>query len=429
LQGTLEYAISTRDNRYASQEQVDTATYNLRAATNALVQISGISPATITGPSALELRVGYSATNKPGFIVIGNPTPAITLSGNPGGLITWHDAHSRLNIAAGIPIGTYYIVLTAYNGVGEPDTHTFVLTVSNQVAVCKELLITAIAAAELFTGNGFTRLTWALLQDALTHARLVVNNEYATQIQVDAALTRLNLAKANRQVVINRELLNAAISEAESRNQQIYTEDTWANLQGALEYAKFIRDDSYASQEQVDTATYNLLAAINALVQISGVSPATITGPSALELRVGYSATNKPGFIVTGNPTPAITLSGNPGGLITWHDAHSQVNIAAGIPIGTYNIVLTAYNGVGEPDTHTFVLTVSNQVVICKELLNAAIAVAELFLVSEFNRLNWVLLQDALTHARLVVNNEHATQVQVDAALTRLNSAKANRIT
>jgi len=66
----------------------------------------------------------------------------------------------------------------------------------------RENLNAAIAAAELFTGNGFTRLNWVLLQDALDHARLVVNNEHATQVQVDAALNRLNSAKANRQVVI-----------------------------------------------------------------------------------------------------------------------------------------------------------------------------------------------------------------------------------
>jgi len=64
-----------------------------------------------------------------------------------------------------------------------------------------------------------------------------------------------------------------------------------------------------------------------------------------------------------------------------------------------------------------------------KAPLIAAIATAETFVVSEFTRLNWVLLQDALNHARLIVNNEHAIQEQVDAALNRLSAAKANRIT
>jgi len=63
-----------------------------------------------------------------------------------------------------------------------------------------------------------------------------------------------------------------------------------------------------------------------------------------------------------------------------------------------------------------------------KALLIAAIETAETFVVSEFTRLNWVLLQDALNHARLVVGNENATQDQVNAALNRLNAVKASRI-
>ncbi|MCL2377637.1 MAG: carbohydrate binding domain-containing protein [Defluviitaleaceae bacterium] len=64
-----------------------------------------------------------------------------------------------------------------------------------------------------------------------------------------------------------------------------------------------------------------------------------------------------------------------------------------------------------------------------KAPLIAAIELAENFVVGEFTRLNWVLLQDALNHARLVVDNEHATQAQVDAALLRLTTAKTARIT
>ncbi|MCL2378125.1 MAG: hypothetical protein FWC77_03260 [Defluviitaleaceae bacterium] len=64
-----------------------------------------------------------------------------------------------------------------------------------------------------------------------------------------------------------------------------------------------------------------------------------------------------------------------------------------------------------------------------KAPLIAAIATAETFVVSEFTRLNWVLLQDALNHARLVAGNEYATQEQVNVALSRLNVAKDSRIT
>jgi len=75
------------------------------------------------------------------------------------------------------------------------------------------------------------------------------------------------------------------------------------------------------------------------------------------------------------------------------------------------------------------ILTAPPLPVVDKNPLIAAIEYAETFVVSQFTRLNWVLLQDALNHARLVVGNANATQDQVNAALSRLNATIDNRIT
>jgi len=89
------------------------------------------------------------------------------------------------------------------------------------------------------------------------------------------------------------------------------------------------------------------------------VTPPTITGPYALDLQEGYTATNIPDFIITGIPRPTITINDSQGGLITWYDG--SLFIDEGTPVGQYTIVLIADNWVGEPDTHTVVITISPQ--------------------------------------------------------------------
>jgi len=128
----LVSTVSSDPNNPNSHMQRFTSSHSLHSLDQRDEIIAIIHPGapTITGPYTYELQEGYSATHISGFTVTGDPPPTVTLSYNHGESITWHDEHNRLNIAAGIPAGVYTIVLTADNGVGEPATHTFVLTVS-----------------------------------------------------------------------------------------------------------------------------------------------------------------------------------------------------------------------------------------------------------------------------------------------------------
>ncbi|CAI6080637.1 DUF4962 domain-containing protein [Cohnella sp. JJ-181] len=64
--------------------------------------------------------------------------------------------------------------------------------------------------------------------------------------------------------------LLAAIAEAESKDEQLYTPDTWTALQSALEMANSISQNPGASQSEVDGAAAALTSAIHALVQVAG---------------------------------------------------------------------------------------------------------------------------------------------------------------
>ena len=66
-------------------------------------------------------------------------------------------------------------------------------------------------------------------------------------------------------IIVNRNALNAAITEAQSRDEENYTPESWEELQTALAAAILIRDNPLATQAQVDAATANLQAAIDAL--------------------------------------------------------------------------------------------------------------------------------------------------------------------
>ena len=64
----------------------------------------------------------------------------------------------------------------------------------------------------------------------------------------------------------NKTALQEQIEEAEDRNENYYTADTWTKLQEALTSAKAVNNDDSASQTEVDEATSALKDALKALV-------------------------------------------------------------------------------------------------------------------------------------------------------------------
>jgi hypothetical protein len=85
----------------------------------------------------------------------------------------------------------------------------------------------------------------------------------------------------------------------------------------------------------------------------------TITGPTAETVTVGYLSFDVGPYAVTGNPAPVVALTGDTsGGKITWNAETQSLDVAAGLPVGTYTVTLTASNGVSPDASLTFKLTV-----------------------------------------------------------------------
>ena len=88
---------------------------------------SPVAP-TITGQISLQLTKGYPACTSYRFFTSGSAPVTVTkTSGNEK--ITWNDASKRLDIGAGLDVGSYPVTLTASNGTLPDATFTFTLTV------------------------------------------------------------------------------------------------------------------------------------------------------------------------------------------------------------------------------------------------------------------------------------------------------------
>jgi len=201
------------------------------------------------------------------------------------GIVTAYDANPELADFALECIGAWNdIVLTVGDlilirfeaGLG-PRPHNL----QQPTGVDRSRMNETISIAKYHMSQNYNLPGWDNVQNLLEEAIRVRDNPYSRQIHVNPASSRLRRAMQELGINTNipgstpppmdtnREYLHAAIIEAEHREQYNYPLDNWSNLQTALAEARFVHDNQYATQSQIDTATANLWAAINALEETS----------------------------------------------------------------------------------------------------------------------------------------------------------------
>ena len=119
----------------------------------------------------------------------------------------------------------------------------------------------AIAIAESKDSSAFTPASWANLESALAAAKLL--NENSPSADVASATVALNEAIAGLTQRADFTALNAAIATAESKNEDQFTQSSWANLESMLAKAKAL--DENATVKQVEDACEALNSAISGL--------------------------------------------------------------------------------------------------------------------------------------------------------------------
>ena len=119
--------------------------------------------------------------------------------------------------------------------------------------------------------DSYTADSWKPFADALAEAEKVLENDKATQDEVNAALDGLTKAAdglvANEAPQADKSKLQALYDSLKDKANEGYTEESWNAFQSALNAAKQTIDNPAATQQQIDEALAGLNAANKGLAK------------------------------------------------------------------------------------------------------------------------------------------------------------------
>ena len=131
--------------------------------------------------------------------------------------------------------------------------------------------------AEALDNSKYTEETYALVLEKLAIAKEVMGNDDASSESVKAAIAALNNAIDNLKEVddgeddkveADKSSLYEAIVKGQGIQENDYTSESFKNLKAKLDEAISVHAKENATQEEVDAVTSELLAAIDALVEV-----------------------------------------------------------------------------------------------------------------------------------------------------------------
>ncbi|MGO5373334.1 hypothetical protein [Holdemanella porci] len=131
--------------------------------------------------------------------------------------------------------------------------------------VDKSKLEALIAEATGKVESQYTPESWTAFTTALGTANEVNGNKDATQETVDQACVNLRAGIDRLTAKADKTQLQALIDEASNKNNDEYTEESWASFETALNDAKGVSTNENASQDVVDKACESLSKAIEEL--------------------------------------------------------------------------------------------------------------------------------------------------------------------
>ncbi len=145
----------------------------------------------------------------------------------------------------------------------------------------KTALENAINSVADLKESGFSRASWANLQEAVTNGNEVLNTVAASDESVAAAVQAIEDAKAALEAS-PRIALDELIASAEELSEADYTKASWSTFRSALDSAKKIAADSSATDAQVTDAKNALVKA-----QANLAKAATVEQKTDLKVEIG----------------------------------------------------------------------------------------------------------------------------------------------
>ena len=281
------------------------------------------------------------------------------------------------------------------------DVH---MEVIYQGSANKEELVKTIQEAEKKEASHYTEESFDVLQSALESAKQVDENALASQEEVDQAVSSLKNAMdalVEKEQSANKETLNALIQEAEQKDATIYTEESFAALQSALESAKQVSASTTVSQEEVDQAADSLKKAMDALVQ----KPNTVN-KEILNALI-QEAEQKDATIYTEESFAALQSALESAKQVSASTTASQEEVDQAA-----DLLKKAMDALVEKEQS-----------VNKETLNALIQEAEQKNPTVYTEESFTALQSALQSAKQVSTSTTASQEEVDQAADLLKKA------
>lgn len=274
-------------------------------------------------------------------------------------------------------------------------------------------LVAEIAGMDL---GKYTQESRSNLLTALDAANQVLSDDNAKEKDVNGALDQLKQAKkalvennTNPQVEkVNKDELRAKINEAEAKNSQEFTEDSFNNLKTKLDEAKNILNKTDAKQVEVNTAKTNLENAINGLKKKQTPAPNQV---NKSELQDLIRRANK-----------ISTIQYTDDSVVAFKEALKNANKVNNDTNAKQDDVNSA----------------KNRLELAMNNLKKKVNKVDLGnLIAECNRIkeddfeydfNMRVFKNALSDAKDVYNSSNSNQDQVDNALRNLSKAKSNLV-
>ena len=132
--------------------------------------------------------------------------------------------------------------------------------------VDKSELEDLIAEVAGYVESEYTPDSWSSFEDALNTAQEVVENNNATQEEIDSALSGLKEAKDSLIKRADNSELSELVNAVSGYSEDNYTPETWEVFEKALEKAESVLADGNATAEEIADAVAELTAAKNQLV-------------------------------------------------------------------------------------------------------------------------------------------------------------------
>ncbi len=326
--------------------------------------------------------------------------------------------------------GTGYWSLTIY-ALGYNDyTYTFQVSEDNiaQPKAADQKDIDALQAkvdeAKALNEVNYTADSWSSMKTELDESEDLLKKESLLSAEVKTQLQHMTDA-LERLVQKEADLTNLteAIQKAEAANynEADYTADSWKVYADALAAAKALTtSEDVLLQSDVNTATENLNAAINALVKAETPSDPDeeVVSTTALEKAITTASELKESDYTADSWKAFQTAFTNAKAAMEAKESQEAVDAAT----ENLNAAVKALVKAETPSNPTDPSDSSDQEVVSTTALEKAIAAVGELKESDYTADSWKALQNALDAAKAVLS-EKKDQATVDAATENLNTA------